>query len=151
MKIAFTGTQRGLTAPQLSALENELHRLDRMVPGGIAQAHHGDCIGGDATFDALCAQRAIMRVAHPGRDLNGESPKRAWCDAERVLEPEHYLQRNALIVLAGDVLLACPHSVKEQPRGSGTWQAVRAARRFGKPVTLIYPDGRVEHERGSKR
>ncbi len=44
------------------------------------------------------------------------------------------------------VLGACPRSAEEETR-SGTWPTVRYARKQGKPVYLVLPDGEVRVEK----
>lgn len=117
--------------------------------------HHGDCVGGDATFDALAEAVEVGAIhIHPGVDSNGMSPNRAYCgdygnnayrdDPDTVWYPaKPYLERNDDIAEASDVLIACPKAKEEQLR-SGTWSTVRRARKRGKLVILIYPDGTVE-------
>jgi len=39
-----------------------------------------------------------------------------------------------------------PKGKVEEWRGSGTWATIRYARKVGKPVTIIYPDGEIQEE-----
>lgn len=48
------------------------------------------------------------------------------------------LIRNRDIVNAGELLIATPKLDVEEQR-SGTWAAIRYARKIGKPIILIYP------------
>ena len=52
------------------------------------------------------------------------------------------LARNRIIAARCDALLACPAEPDEQLR-SGTWSTIRYARKAGKPITIIRPDGGV--------
>lgn len=52
------------------------------------------------------------------------------------------LDRNRDIVEAAEVLIACPDGPERQR--SGTWATIRHALRVGKPVVIVWPDGRVE-------
>lgn len=68
--------------------------------------------------------------------------KRAFFQCDELRDPLPYLARNHKIVDAVQEMLACPGEVMEQLR-SGTWATIRYARRVGKPVHVILPDGRV--------
>jgi hypothetical protein len=147
MHIGFTGTQDGLQVSQYQALR-ELVRgfVSIMAPPSVV-AHHGDCVGADATFDEICRRLGVRRHAHPGCDRSGVSPKRAYCQAETVEEPMWYIDRNHVIVGLVLTLVACPGGYTEEER-SGTWATIRHARRLRRTVTLVYPDGRIDVEPG---
>jgi len=49
------------------------------------------------------------------------------------------------IVRETELLIAAPAEFSEQHR-SGTWSTVRYARRLGRPVQIIGPDGRIRTE-----
>lgn len=63
--------------------------------------------------------------------------------SDDIRDPLPPLERNHRIVDACDVLIACPKDAQEQLR-SGTWATVRYARKQGKRVIVITPDGTVE-------
>ena len=46
-----------------------------------------------------------------------------------------------MIVADADVMLACPPNYEEIKRGSGTWATIKFARKSGKPLAIVYPDG----------
>jgi hypothetical protein len=71
--------------------------------------------------------------------------KRAWKVASRIHEPKPYLLRNKDIVRASEMLVAAPVSRTEQLR-SGTWSAVRFARKLGRTLWVLLPDGGVLKE-----
>lgn len=98
---------------------------------------HGDCVGADAEFDAIAAELGLWRVARPGCDQGGRSPKRAWCDVDVVRPTEPYAVRNGRIVADAGVLIACPSGPEK--RRSGTWSTVRKARAAGVPVVVVMP------------
>lgn len=167
MIFGFTGTRRGLTDPQLSAFWSLLHGH---MP---SELHHGDCKGADkrahlAFVDYVFDHEREGTVAiHPPTD-----PKsRAYCGHPEAPYPKGpykqvlvqytddvtlhvvwypekpYLDRNKDIVDACDLLVACPAEAVEQQRG-GTWSTVRYARRVGRDVALILPDGEVRRADG---
>lgn len=132
LSIGFTGTRRGLTLKQRSTLQYVV------VSWAPFEAHHGDCIGADATFHSLCRRSGCDVIVHPPSD----NKLRAYTEGYQVLEPKPYLERNRDIVDATRILIACPAQRKMQRR-SGTWATVRYAlgRQGAKSVAIVYPDG----------
>lgn len=151
--VGFTATQRGLTKAQ----NDVLHDMMMEAFGRVREAHHGDCIGGDQQIDAMLDLYNIDTVIHPPT-IN---TKRAWCarhwamrmkfgemlggkppNRNKVTElpPRPYLTRNHDIVRVSRVLIAAPGEMTEQLR-SGTWATVRYARKLGRTIRLIMPDG----------
>jgi hypothetical protein len=139
--LGFTGTQRGCVESQLDALHDVLEHFAPRV------LHHGDCIGGDAQAHAKARELGIAVALHPPDD----GRKRAWCTmlvGETTHTPRHFLDRNADIVFAAPVLVACPAEETGEVLRSGTWSTVRAARRRGRYIVIVRPSGRLEIERG---
>jgi hypothetical protein len=153
MKLGFTGTQRGMTALQFMALEAWLGQRAHM----FVEAHHGDCIGADAEFDAMLEELGVRTVVHPP----GDDSKRAWCfrlwsmrtkfdpllgnappKRREVIElpPLPYLARDTEIVKATRALIATPGDMREVMR-SGTWATVRRARKARRVIRIFWPDG----------
>lgn len=133
--LGFTGTQIGMTPEQRRAVEAF---LKDKAPSVI---HHGDCIGADADFhDAAVSVLAEVRVEiHPPRNPS----KRAWKKGHLLHPVKEYLDRNVDIVNVSDELLATPKEFEEEIR-SGTWYTVRQARKRGKRVTIVFPDGSMK-------
>lgn len=135
-QIGFTGTRHGMTAEQ----EHMLHVLLRLA--SIGSLHHGDCKGADEQVHALCRLEGIPVVLHPP----ASDKLRAFCEgAERVMDPLPYLQRDRALVHATSRLLAAPAEMHEptQQRAGGTWYTVRYARKLGRPVLIVRPDGKL--------
>ena len=57
-----------------------------------------------------------------------------------VFDPKPPLERNCDIVLDGDLLIATPHGYQEEMR-SGTWYTIRQARKRGKKIIIVWPNG----------
>ncbi len=136
--LSFTGTRRGLTHEQRSALGRLLVEIDPSI------AAHGDCVGADAEFHDLAAEMAITIWLFPGDDPR----QRAFCAKGLITmqaEPAPPLDRNRVIVDNGEALVACPGGRHEEMR-SGTWATVRYARKRGKKLWIVWPDGAVTRE-----
>lgn len=133
MKLGFTGTREGMTEAQRREVAELLQTLNP------SEVHHGDCVGADAEVDlAAVLFTSARRVIHPP-----ESPTlRAWCLSEDMREPKPYLARNRDIVNETDSILAAPKG--KQYRAAGTWFTIGYAKKQGKPVTIVYPDGSIE-------
>lgn len=139
MKVGFTGTREGLTNLQAVALWKLLAGL------APSEAHHGSAVGADAQFDELVRTRhpACRRVAHPGDIPRLTAPT----PSDEVREPRPCLERNRTIVEETEMLVACPFGMQEERR-SGTWMTVRHARRLGRRIVIVWPDGSVTEEGG---
>jgi len=71
--------------------------------------------------------------------------KRAWKHAAQTLRPKAYLSRNKDIVRYNEMLVATPGETQNRSR-SGTWSTVRFARKMGRPVWVILPNGDLRRE-----
>lgn len=134
-RFGFTGTQRGMTAAQRDALRDYLR-------GIRGEFHHGDCIGADSQAHDIALECGYTIVLHPPSNPS----RRAWRRAETKRIERPYLNRNKYIVSETITLIAAPGEDKEQLR-SGTWSTVRFARKQGKCVVIIFPDGAVSQSR----
>ena len=135
--VGFTGTRRGLTAEQHTSLRAYLsEKMSRM-----SVFHHGCCVGADAAAAALVAEvlPTVVIEAHPCtiRSMTDAASIRLSTVIHPTAPP---LDRNKTIVDRSDILIACPGGPNEERR-SGTWYTVRYARRTGKPITFVWPDG----------
>lgn len=137
--IGFTGTRHGMTKLQMAAF---LATIRDLQP---SEFHHGDCIGADdeaalsVAYLDVGQMAPITIVCHPPLD---ESHRAFNKHAFRTLPPKTHFARNRDIVDAADMLIACPCDMTPQPRG-GTWYTVGYARKKGKRVVIIWPDGTV--------
>lgn len=139
MKIGFTGTREGITNAQSDAL---IALLFLLGPNLVA---HGDCIGSDAEFHAICRRHMLPAAIEIFPPLDNRF--RSGCfNPGNVLHPAgEYLDRNRAIVDFGqDGLIACPSGPEE--RRSGTWSTVRYARKQGKRIFIVWPDGTITEE-----
>lgn len=143
LRIGFTGTQEGMSIAQLSTFYD-------WFPKSASQFHHGDCVGADENADGIVRMIApdTTIVIHPPSD----SKKRAFCPKNTprtgtidIVHPvKPYLDRNKDIVDDTRYLIATPKGPEELR--SGTWSTIRYARKLGRPIMIIYPDGTVVHE-----
>lgn len=131
MKIGFTGTQDGMRSAQLATFA-------RILQSRFGEFHHGDCIGSDKQSHEVARDWGFKIILHPPSNPS----KRAFCQADEVREKKPYLDRNKDIVKETEELIATPSGFEEELR-SGTWSTVRYARKLGRRVTIIWPDGSV--------
>lgn len=146
--VGFTGTRSGMTAAQRETVDQFLlHLLDKRPPGKIL-AVHGDCEGADTNFHEACfafrelytRERLIIRI----RPCSHSS--RAWNKgADEVMPVKPPLDRNVDIAQDCSVLIATPPTF-EEIRRSGTWHTIRQARKLGKPMCIVWPDGTFTRE-----
>jgi hypothetical protein len=135
MIIGFTGTSEGLTAFSKVSLKT---KLEELFAHGSQEFHHGDCIGADATAHDYAKQIGYKITVHP--PVNPR--KRAFKQGDLILSEQPYLLRNKVIVDSCHILIAAPAEMNELIR-SGTWSTWRYARKMGRPILLIKPDGRT--------
>jgi hypothetical protein len=143
--IGFTGTRKGMTLKQKEKFLEITKNID------IKEFHHGDCIGSDKdahyiirsinTLIYKIHNKKIIIICHPPK----YNKYRAHLNADIVLKPKDYLDRNKDIVNISNILIATPHN-KEQLR-SGTWSTIRYARISHKDIFIIYPDGKIREEK----
>ena len=132
-RFGFTGTRHGMTEAQKAALRGYL-------AGSTGEFHHGDCVGADAEAHDIADECGYGIIIHPPKDY----AHRAWKEVPRHMmkSEDSYLSRNRAIVNSTISLIATPFEAEEQPKG-GTWYTVRYARKAGKAVVLILPDGKI--------
>jgi len=137
MNLGFTGTRNGMTDAQKMAFEELVVRLTPWT------FRHGSCRGADVEAARIVdnALHDVAIVAHPGPDGD---PNRAssGVDTETLPGKTHFA-RNRDIVNLTDALAACP-PCRPLPERGGTSYTVGYARKKGKPVYIIWPDGTVE-------
>ena len=121
---------------------NAVRQILEASPRG--EFHHGDCIGADAEAHDIARALGYRIVMHPPINQSQRAFKSG--DEERELLP--YLDRNRRIVTETDALIAAPGENIERLR-SGTWSTVRYARRVGRSIYVVFPDGTNRPERAS--
>jgi hypothetical protein len=130
--VGFAGTRKGMNQKQCQ----DFILLVKRLVGSSADVtlHHGDCVGADAqAHDIACGLGCRIEIHPPSNPW-----RRAWCEAEVIYPPLPYLERNQAIVDQADMLVATPAQCFEVIR-SGTWAAIRRARKKGIPITILYP------------
>lgn len=144
MKIAVTGTRMGMSHSQWMTFRQLLDKQLYL----ITEAHLGDCIGADADAHKLITEMVQERALYI--ELIGHIPDkdktRAFCKYTREMPPLPYKVRDRNMVDACDHLYAFPKGYVEEMRGSGTWLTVRYARKIGRPLTIIWPNGNTVEE-----
>lgn len=131
MRLGFTGTREGMTAAQTATLQN-------LMRGESGEFHHGDCVGADEEAATIAKSAGLTIIVHPPTDAR----MRAYSQFGELRPAKPFLARNKAIVDECDTLIAAPKEVAEQQR-SGTWSTVRYARKLGRRIWVIRPDGRA--------
>lgn len=137
MIYGFTGTQRGMTPQQKGAV--------RSLLAACSCLHHGCCIGADRDAHLIAVEYGIDMVLHPPLDPKKEASLPLGSGAVMIWERKPYLDRNQDIVDETAALIATPKGYEEELR-SGTWATIRYAKKRGKPILLILPDGALYRE-----
>jgi hypothetical protein len=132
--LGFTGNRHGLSGPQMDAL---CMALIGFREGGAEWMHNGDCVGSDEAAGKLWKTLGGRIHLWPPEIV----VHRANLPAEIVERPKGYLVRNRDIVNSCTVLIATPRERVEQQR-SGTWSTIRYARMRGRPIMIIFRDGK---------
>jgi hypothetical protein len=146
MRVGFTGTRRGMTPEQWMAVHSLLQQWK------VTSAIHGACHGADREFDQLVRHLHPLVFMH----LRPSNPSQAeWARRQQYgpLDPHRVsvypeappLVRNRAIVSVSDRMIATPGTATEVMR-SGTWATIRWARRVGRCLWLVWPDGLVQEE-----
>jgi hypothetical protein len=136
MKVGFTGTRNGMTDKQKAAVKALLEELHP------TEALHGGCIGADIDFDEMFIGRPIVVTVYPS---NIKSMQGNWSHLD-IVRPENIpLVRNATIVDLSELMIATPKG--EEVLRSGTWSAIRYARKVKKPLIIVWPNGMTVKER----
>ncbi len=136
MKVGFTGTRDGMTEDQTLAMRTML-RLSH----DWSEFHHGCCVGADEHVALMVSgffYPDLCRVVGHPSNLKGMTSQRVSLDRQ----PLPPLDRNRNIVDETDCLIAAPRGPEELR--SGTWHTIRYARKRGKKVVIIWPNGEIE-------
>jgi hypothetical protein len=148
MRVGFTGTREGMSQLQKDALSVWLSRH------AATEFHHGSAQGADEeavrvlldlapAFDHI---KTCAIHAHPC-DVPHSGSAAAFILSHEKHKVRKPLVRNQEIVDAADILIAAPKGPEEVR--SGTWAAVRYARKLGRRVLILWPDGtRTEENAG---
>lgn len=130
--VSFTGTRYGMTKKQRKSLLWLLRKLDGK------RFHHGDCIGSDEQAAKMAWELGMDVLKYPSTASTRAYSPFGIC----AQDPKHPLERNKDIVNIGDCLIACPQSLNEELR-SGTWHAVRYARKENHLIWFVWLDGSI--------
>jgi hypothetical protein len=137
--LMLTGTRTGMSLEQRTSVRSLVSSM--LATYGTVIAHHGDCIGADADFHAICRELGVTIHGHPPANPQA----RAFCTFDVEHDPAQYMDRNYAMVQLADRIIATPSEPAEKTR-SGTWATVRMARRAKKKIAIVEPDGFVRIE-----
>jgi hypothetical protein len=139
MNIGFTGTQKGMTEQQRQQVTNLLVWL-----GGKTEFWHGRCVGADEEAAIIADDLGYTTRAFPGPD----PAKRHAFISDWTQPPMPYLERNHVIVDGCGLIIATPNG--DEKLRSGTWATIRYARKQGKTLFIVAPNGQITNEKGAE-
>lgn len=137
MNIGFTGTRFGMTPEQRESFKAVMMRFHASLSDSF---HHGDCIGADDQAANDAHENGIYIVRHPPVD---ETHRAFNPHFKEEREPKKHFARNRDIVDETEMLIACPQyaePITKETMG-GTAFTVTYARKRGKSLTIVRPDG----------
>ena len=134
MEISFTGSRKGMTKRQRTALTILLEEISNHEEA--TRFHHGGAIGADTEADHIARYGGLAMYVHPA----SEDKYLLWSNfcGPNVFSPKSPLERNQDIASICHMLIAAPQTLQEELR-SGTWAIIRYARKRGKPVVILDP------------
>lgn len=140
----------GYTGPRLGLLPPQRHALGEVLASLSGTMHNGAAEGGDRDAASCWSRLGRVLEFYPcNREQQRWAVLFARSHARVTIHPIRppLVRNRENLVDPCDLLVATPAG-EETPRG-GTWSTIRYARRpeVGKPVVLVWPDGRVEWER----
>ncbi len=139
--IGFTGTRWGMAVPQHASFKAVIAEYIPFI------WHHGDCIGADNESgniigtEVWCLNCRI--ICHPPVDQVHRAFNKY---SHETREPKTHFARNRDIVNETSILIATPCDSTDQKHG-GTWYTINYARKTGKPVFIIWPNGKIEQRK----
>lgn len=139
MIVTVTGTRAGWTPQQRQAFidwMDDHHGVDIVI--------HGAAHGVDTQVHTEVARTSLSIEVHPASGVPSNvdhltTPKGVYV----IRKARPPLDRNKVMVNAGDVLIGFPRTMSEELR-SGTWAAIRYGLKVNKHVIIIWPDGALE-------
>jgi len=142
MIVGFTGTRNGMSAAQLQVVGKLLLEFSP------EEFHHGNCIGADVQAETMVGRQLTQCLIHRHPcTLGGQQSIIPAPPGTIVHKEKPPLDRNWDIVDASTVIVATPKE-KMEIRRSGTWATIRYARKAGRPLYIVYPDGLIYYARG---
>lgn len=129
LHIGFTGTRHGMSKEQMLGVAQIIDETNvfGLISFADMTGRHGLCVGADEDFHAICRQRQIAVIGHPGPDWP-DGKLCAYTICGNTLEPMPHMKRNAAIVAASAIMIATPLESEPQALG-GTWKTIGMARK----------------------
>lgn len=140
MKVGFTGTRKGMTDPQVLSLSNVFGRLKELK---ASEFYHGCCVGADSHAADMADSFGFRIIGHPS-NIQSLTCQAAIRLCAFTAPPAPPLARNRAIVDFTDILIACPEG--PETLRSGTWSTIRYARKLGRRIIIVWPNGTTTEE-----
>ena len=139
MIVTVTATRKGLTHAQLEEAEFLLSSW------GTTELVHGAAQGGDTELHRLAHKLGIPCLIYPASGVPSNIDRILIKSDDLRYPAVPPLDRNKTMVNRSTRLLGFPKGYNEELR-SGTWAAIRYARKQKKNVWIVWPDGSVQEE-----
>lgn len=135
MRYGFVGSVAGMTSAQLARVRaifcDSNTRCDEL--------HHTDSLGADAEAHDIADELGAMIIAHPSTD----STRRSLCMADVEMRPTSIVDARKRVIESCDVLVVASGN-EQAVANAGPWMAANLAKRMGRDVIVIMPDGSTQ-------
>lgn len=135
MRVGVTGTRHGFTKDQEASFTEEVK--------GFTHFLHGSCGGVDVEAARIVRKmmgKKVHIICLPGPD--GDSWREISGVDDEIRAGKTHFARNRDIVNECDLLIGCPYDAEEMSHG-GTWYTINYARKKGKKLIIIWPNGDI--------
>lgn len=136
--VGFTGRREGMCPAQKAHVRGFLTAL-KLTSKDALLGLHGDCVGADEEFDAICRELGIKTACMPCTWKGKvDHELRANTGAEQMSEPTTPYARNRAIVHTSTVVLGTPPT-ETFVKHSGTWYTLDYALKLSIPRVIFTP------------
>jgi hypothetical protein len=143
ISLGVTATREGMTHAQKV-------NFRKIARGYYGYFHEGDAVGGDAESAEIIDEiGGYVIFIHPPANPKYRAYYKPKTSTFVRYKPKPYGDRDLDIVIASDIMVACPKQSQEpsNKRGSGTWLTIGYARANLKPLIILWADGSITEER----
>lgn len=141
-----------MTDAQKVAFNDMLEEFGQI--GRITEFNHGGCVGVDIEAAEMVAGyrqdgwAEVRVICHPGKG-NGDLEAKDTASDQTLPAQSNFARNRAMVdrLARADLLVVVPKQMERQDSG-GTWYTYDYAKKTGKRMFVIWPNGSMEHMRG---